>query len=86
MKVDAHSMLEREVAIMKKVNHPSIVRLHEVMDCKQDDKLYLVLEYMDFGSLLSPAFFRKRTQTEIHLFEEPVNQILERHQVWQFFR
>ena len=30
MKVDAYSMLEREVAIMKKVNHKNIVRLFEV--------------------------------------------------------
>jgi [calcium/calmodulin-dependent protein kinase] kinase len=60
MKVDAYSMLEREVAIMKKVSHQNIVKLYEVMESSEDDKLYLVLEYMDFGSLLSPNFFRKR--------------------------
>ena len=59
MKVDAYSMLTREVAIMKKINHENVVRLIEVMESNDNDKLYLVLEYMDYGSMLSRLFFSK---------------------------
>lgn len=69
MKIDAHSMLEREVAIMKKISHPNIVKLFEVIENLENDKLYLVLEYMEFGSLLSSSYFRKKAQTEFTLLD-----------------
>lgn len=30
MKIDSFTMLEREIAILKKINHPNIVKLYEV--------------------------------------------------------
>ena len=41
----------REIAIMKKCNHPHIVQLHEVIDDPATEKIYLVLEYVDGGEL-----------------------------------
>ena len=38
--------VKREIAIMKKLNHPHVLRLYEVMDDPKVNKLYLVLEYM----------------------------------------
>ena len=30
-----------EIAIMKKLKHPNLVRLHEVIDDKDNEKLYM---------------------------------------------
>lgn len=46
-KMDAYSLLDKEIAIMKKVDHENIVQLYEVIENPNNDKLYLVLEYMD---------------------------------------
>lgn len=45
--------IKREIAIMKKLNHPNVLRLFEVMDDPNVNKLYLVLEYMHQGDLLT---------------------------------
>lgn len=45
--------IKREIAIMKKLNHPNVLRLYEVMDDPSMNKLFLVLEYMKHGDLLS---------------------------------
>jgi len=39
-------MVVKEVAIMKKMDHPNIVKLHEVIEDKNSDFLYLVMEYV----------------------------------------
>ena len=31
----------REVAVMKKIDHPNIIRLYEVLDNPQTEKIYL---------------------------------------------
>ena len=41
--------IEKEVGLMKKINHPYIVKLFEVMSTKQ--KILLVMEYIDGGDL-----------------------------------
>lgn len=45
--------IKREIAIMKKLHHPNVLRLYEVMDDPTMNKLFLVLEYMKHGDLLS---------------------------------
>lgn len=50
--IDAYSLLDKEIAIMKKVHHENIVKLYEVIENQNNDKLYLVLEYMDGPGLL----------------------------------
>ena len=42
----------KEIAIMKKLNHPNIVKLYEVMESKKDNKIYMILEYNEQGPVL----------------------------------
>ena len=42
----------REVAIMKKLQHPNIVRLYECIDDPEAEMVYLVMQYIDNGPLL----------------------------------
>lgn len=37
---------------MKKLNHPNVVKLVEVLDKDDDDVIYIVMEYVGNGSLL----------------------------------
>ena len=43
----------REISILKKVNHPNLVKLYEIMHKEDQSKLYLVLEYCEHGDLMS---------------------------------
>jgi len=43
----------QEIAIMKRVNHPNIVKLHEVIDDERKEKLYIILEYLPKGSVMN---------------------------------
>ena len=54
--------IKREIAIMKKLLHPNVLRLYEVLDDPKVNKLYLLLEYMKGGDLV--AVLKKRTDTE----------------------
>ena len=42
----------QEVAIMKKLRHPNIVRLYECIDDPEAEMVYLVMQYVDNGPLL----------------------------------
>ena len=43
--------IKREIAIMKKVYHPAIVKVREVIDSPISDKIFLVLEYLSGGEI-----------------------------------
>lgn len=45
--------LQREIAILKKVDHPNVVSLFEVLDDPSEDNLYLVFELMDRGEVMA---------------------------------
>jgi len=38
---NAFQDLLREIAIMKKLNHPNVIKLYEVLDDPEEDKMYL---------------------------------------------
>lgn len=42
----AETAVRREIQIMKKVRHPNVVKLVEVLDQPNDDAIYLVMEYV----------------------------------------
>jgi serine/threonine protein kinase len=45
----AENYIANEIAILKKMNHPFIIKLYEVIEDEQKDKMYLVLEYCSAG-------------------------------------
>ena len=51
VKVGMMEQVKREISVMKKVIHPNIVQLHEVMASKS--KIYLAMEYVRGGELFS---------------------------------
>ena len=46
--------LAREIAVMKKINHPHCVQLFEVIDDSRHDCMYLVMEFVAGGDLAAP--------------------------------
>ena len=45
--------IEKEIATMKRLRHPNCVQLFEVIDSVESDKLFMVLEYVSLGEILS---------------------------------
>jgi calcium/calmodulin-dependent protein kinase kinase 2 len=43
----------REIAVLKKLDHPNVVKLVEVLDDPLEDSLYLVFELVQQGEVLS---------------------------------
>jgi calcium/calmodulin-dependent protein kinase kinase 2 len=43
----------REIAVLKKLDHPNVVKLIEVLDDPLEDSLYLVFELVQQGEVLS---------------------------------
>ena len=60
----------REIAILKKLDHPNVVKLVEVLDDPVEDNLYLVFELLEKGEVIS-------IPTETPLTEQ---------QAWWYFR
>ena len=42
----------REIAVMKKMDHPHLVRLHEVIDPPDSAYMMMVMEYIEKGAVL----------------------------------
>lgn len=60
----------REIAIMKKLDHPNVVKLVEVVDDPEEDNLYMVFELLERGEVL----------------EVPTTSPLKEEQAWTSFR
>ena len=39
----------KEIEIMKKLNHPNIIKLYEIIDDPNSEKLYLIMPVADYG-------------------------------------
>uniref|UniRef100_A0A9J2PM35 calcium/calmodulin-dependent protein kinase n=1 Tax=Ascaris lumbricoides TaxID=6252 RepID=A0A9J2PM35_ASCLU len=67
---DPLQLVQREIAILKKLNHPNVVKLVEVLDDPNDNYLYMVFELVERGSIL----------------EIPTDKPLEEGLAWKYFR
>jgi len=45
--------VEREIAVMKMIQHPNLVALHEVIDMIDSDRLYMVIDYLPLGQVMT---------------------------------
>lgn len=45
------------MAVMKKLAHPNICKLFEIIDDPDDEKLYLIMEYVKKGAINSKAYW-----------------------------
>lgn len=71
---DPLHLIRREVAVMKKLDHPNLVSLFEAIDVPTSDSLYMVLEYLPGGTIM-----------DIHVKGEPTEP-LEPEQAREYFR
>ncbi|KRZ71189.1 Calcium/calmodulin-dependent protein kinase kinase 1, partial [Trichinella papuae] len=67
---DPLSRIYCEIAILKKINHPNIVKLVEVLEDTTNDYLFMVFEYVKNGPIL----------------KIPTNSPLSEHVAWKYFR
>lgn len=63
------NLIRREVAIMKKVDHPNVVTLIEVLDDPRGDSLYMILEWCEKGAIMAPDGIQAQyTEEECRVF------------------
>ena len=55
--------MKRETEIMRKLNHPNIVKLYETIIDDKTENIYLIMEYFDRGDF--SAFLKKRPLKKI---------------------
>ena len=85
--------VKREIAILKKIRHPNVVALLEIIDDPELQKIYMVLEYVSPGEIVWRkkglphicTFERRRIEREmsgdpLSPEEEKYHEILERRQ------
>ena len=48
----AFDQVQKEIALMKKLNHPRLVTLYEVIDDESNDKLFMVIELVKGGQVM----------------------------------
>ena len=84
--------IKREIAIMKKLLHPNILRLFEVLDDPNVNKMYLVLEYMKMGDLINILKRRQHDGNESSIQDVSNSNNasgfspLSDYEVWNIFR
>ena len=71
------SLLMKEVAIMKKMFHDNLIQLFEIIDDKENGKIYLIMDYMDLGCIGSPSH---------RAYLKCDNAYLPMDKIWKYFR
>ena len=66
---DSYEKVQREISIMKMIDHPNLVKLFEVIDSIESDTLYVVMEYIPLGQIMNwDAERKKYIQTNQSIF------------------
>lgn len=70
---DSFNLLQKETAIMKKICHPNLIQLIEIIDDPEKGKLYFIMDYMNLGFLGSSQHMSHINNSEKYL---PDNYLL----------
>lgn len=71
---NAYSNVQTEMAVMKKLDHPHLVKLYEIIDDPHQHKLYLITEFVSKGTLKHRVLSNK----DKWLAEGESNQVMRR--------
>ena len=64
----------REIAILKKIDHPNVVKLVEVVDDPNEDNIYMAFELLEKGEVLEIPTDKPLTEEEaIQCFRDVVH-------------
>jgi len=74
-----HHGLEQEIAIMKKIDHPNLVRLHEVINDPEADLIYMIIEFIDGGQVCYPKYLQ-------NTLDFSISRPIPRSKIWDYFR
>lgn len=60
----------KEIEIMKRLNHPNVIKLHEIIYDDEEEKVYLIIDYCKYGDIIiwdskKSVFIRKWSYREI---------------------
>ena len=74
MKCNWHLQIYREIAILKKIDHPNVVKLVEVVDDPNEDNIYMAFELLEKGEVLEIPTDKPLTEEEaIQCFRDVVH-------------
>lgn len=57
-----------EIAILKKLNHPNVVKLIEVLDDPEQDNLYMTFELVEQGCVTVQSYENKNTLQKTYIY------------------
>uniref|UniRef100_A0A0K0DX20 calcium/calmodulin-dependent protein kinase n=1 Tax=Strongyloides stercoralis TaxID=6248 RepID=A0A0K0DX20_STRER len=69
-KANPLQLVQKEIAILKKLSHPNIVKLVEALDDPEDKFIYIIFELVEKGSII----------------EIPTDKPLSENMAWKYFR
>mmetsp|Transcript_15108 Transcript_15108/g.27708 ORF Transcript_15108/g.27708 Transcript_15108/m.27708 type:complete len:366 (-) Transcript_15108:163-1260(-) len=71
--------VQKEIAVMKKLTHCNVVKLHEVINDDKNDRMYLILDYCGKGPILD-------WNEDDEIFERPGGGSYEEAEIRRMFR
>ena len=74
-KTNAYQSVIEELKVLKMLNHPNVIWLNEIIDDPKKDKLYVVTEWLNKGSL--GELLEKKNEGKANRVGLPLSQVKE---------
>ncbi|EAR99044.2 Serine/Threonine kinase domain protein (macronuclear) [Tetrahymena thermophila SB210] len=79
----AFSLIEKEIAICKKMAHPNIVKLYEYIDDQDEAKIYMIMDLLKKGSINSKSYWKTEKGKE---YKETEKYNMSEQKLKKYFR